>query len=180
MCQTCRFQVTYWCWVNCLYPSPFMLHVSSDLTHTLSYTLFALFVDYDCFIQSQLIVKGLVCWLVGTTVGEPRVVQIRYPIEQISADTCPTFWRRHLSVVPIATDSAVPSPNKWFRAADGAPTVPNESLQFQLWYNESCVLGKLLTQSLNTLQFIHSGIDYGGVNTPHSLCGKIRVLIQRK
>ena len=72
--------------------------------------------------------KGLVCWLVGTTVDSPTVVPIRYPIVQITADTCPTLLRRHLSVVPIATDSAVPSPNKWFRAADGAPTVPNESL----------------------------------------------------
>ena len=29
--------------------------------------------------------KGLVCCLVGSTVGEPRVVPIRYPIEQATA-----------------------------------------------------------------------------------------------
>ena len=73
-------------------------------------------------------VKGLVWWLVGTTVGEPRAVPKVYPIEQISAYTGPTLWRRRLSVLPIATDSALPSPNKWFRAADGAPNATNESL----------------------------------------------------
>ena len=62
MCQTCRFQVTYWCLVNCFYPIPFMLHLSSDLTHSLSYNWFALFVDYDCFIQSQLIVSIMIQW----------------------------------------------------------------------------------------------------------------------
>ena len=72
--------------------------------------------------------KGLVWWLVGTTVGEPKAVPKVYPIMQITADTGPTLWRRRLLVLPIATNLALPSPNKWFRAADGAPTATNESL----------------------------------------------------
>ena len=72
--------------------------------------------------------EGLVWWLVGTTVGQPRAVPKVYPIKQISADTGLTLWRLYLSVVPIATDSALPSPNKWFRAADGARTATNEFL----------------------------------------------------
>ena len=84
--------------------------------------------DMSPYHMWQELFKGLVWWLVGTTVGEPRAVPKVYPIMQITADTAPTLWRRHLSVVPITTDSALPSSNKWFRAADGAPTATNESL----------------------------------------------------